>query len=196
MLGKSYYQLPSPDYDKAIEYLTLSLKENPPNAEAAYLIARMYVKMDNYAAAVPFFELSLSLDTIPQPTRFYDLALALFAVGKPKEAIPYFNKARENGYPQTDQFYRNYAAVLADAKQAGEAIAILEKILSTREKDRGIIRMIADICYESGQYEKAIDYYDRLLELDPDNARVVYQIGNCFFNLGQEKKGKPFAIRP
>ncbi len=190
MLGKSYYTLSNPDYDKAMEYLKRSLKKEGPNAEAAYLIARMQVKMENYAAAVPFFELSLSLDTIPQPTHMYDLALVLYTAGKPHEAIPYFIKARKNGYPQTDSYARNFATTLADAQQPGEAIAILEKLLARREKDLGIIRMIADISYISGHYQKAIDFYDRLLEIDPDNARVVYQIGSCYVKLGKEKDGK------
>lgn len=190
MLGKSYYLLPNPDYDRAVEHLKLSLKEDRPHAEAAYLIARLLVKMEHYEASVPYYELSFSLDSIPKPNHQYELAQILFTARKPKEAVAYFRRAKESGYPQSDNFDQNYAIALADAGQADSAVRILEEMLVRRERDKGIITLLADICYQSGRFRQSISYWERLLDIDPKDARVWYQIGKCHINLGNERYGK------
>ena len=40
--------------------------------------------------------------------------------------------------------------------------------------------------YRAGQYEKAIEYLRRAVELDPKNARVRYRLGRSLTNLGRD----------
>jgi tetratricopeptide (TPR) repeat protein len=55
--------------------------------------------------------------------------------------------------------------------------------------------------HESGEYEKAIEYYNRALEVEPHDGITWYNIATCFKNLGQHKEAKEcyvraFKIRP
>jgi tetratricopeptide (TPR) repeat protein len=43
-----------------------------------------------------------------------------------------------------------------------------------------------EAAYRTGQYEKAIEYLQRAVELDPKNARVRYRLGRSLTNLGRD----------
>ena len=43
-----------------------------------------------------------------------------------------------------------------------------------------------EAAYRAGQYEKAIEFLRRALELDPKNARVRYRLGRSLTNLGRD----------
>ncbi|HEU4346630.1 MAG TPA: tetratricopeptide repeat protein [Actinoplanes sp.] len=43
-----------------------------------------------------------------------------------------------------------------------------------------------EAAYRAGQYEKAVEFLQRAVELDPKNARVRYRLGRSLTNLGRE----------
>lgn len=186
MLGKALYA--TQNYGKATEFLQRSLK-NDPTAEAAYLLGRMNVQMANYAAAVPFYKQALLLDST-QTTRYYEYAQVLATAGKNDEAIKVFQTTLDRGYKPRDDFYMNMAYAMADAKKSDEAIKILRELLSRRPNDIGVLSGIADVCYHSGKYKESIEYWDRILEMDDKNARVIYHIGMAYIKMGKESDGK------
>ncbi len=75
MLGKAYNA--RQNYGKAIECLQQSIKDEPANSEAPYLIAHMLVQMENYKGAILYYRKALATDSSAYPARMYELALAL-----------------------------------------------------------------------------------------------------------------------
>lgn len=191
MLGKSYYN--TQNYGKAAEYLQRSLK-NEPTAETAYLLGRMNVQMSNYTAAVPYYKQSLSLDS-GQTLRYYEYAMVLATAGKFDEAVRVFQMTLDRGYKPRDDFYMNMAYAMADAKRSDEAVKILRELLSRRPQDVGLLSGLADVCYHSGRYKESIDYWDRILEMDDKNARVLYHIGMAYIKMGKDNDGKRLCDR-
>jgi tetratricopeptide (TPR) repeat protein len=186
MLGKSYYTLQN--YGKADEYLRKSLTDSA-NAEAAYLLGRMNVHMENYKAAYPFYKQALSLDS-SQPSRYYEYAMVLSAADQRDEAVRVFQSALERGYKPRDDFYMNMAYAMADVKRSDEALSILKEILARRPNDIGLLGGIADVCYHSGKYKEAIGYWDQIFSVDETNAQVLYRIGMAYIKMGKESEGK------
>lgn len=193
MLGKAYQT--KQEYGKAIGYLQQAIKDDPKNAEAPYLIARMYVQMENYRAAIPFYKNSLALDSTSQPTRVYELALVLATANQFDESIAYFKQALEKGYKARDDFYMNMAYTMADAHKTDEAIKMMQEMLSRRPGDIGLLNGLADVCYHSGRYKEAISYWDQLLAGDDKNARALYQIGLAYIKMGKDKEGQQLCDR-
>jgi tetratricopeptide (TPR) repeat protein len=193
MLGKAYQT--KQEYGKAITYLQQAIKDDAKNAEAPYLIARMYVQMENYRAAIPFYKNSLALDSSSQPNRVYELALVLATANQFDESIAYFKLALERGYKARDDFYMNMAYTMADAHKTGEAIKMMEEMLSRRPGDIGLLNGLADVCYHSGHYKEAIGYWDQLLAGDDKNARALYQIGLAYIKMGKDKEGQQLCDR-
>jgi tetratricopeptide (TPR) repeat protein len=188
MLGKAYNS--KQEYGKSIQYLTQAMKDEPTNAEAPYLIGRMYVQMEDYKAAIGFYKKTLSLDSTSQPTRIYELALILATAEKFDESIVYFQKALDKGFKARDDFYMNMAYTMADAHKTDEAVKLMENLLSRRPGDVGLLNGIADVCYHSGRYKEAIGYLDQLLAKDDKNARALYQIGLAYIKMGKDKDGQ------
>ncbi len=186
MIGKAHYSLQ--DYGQAIPNLKAFLKENPDNAEANYFIARSLVVMSNYAQSIPYYEKSLSIDP-EQPTRCYEYAMVLSTSYKADESIEWFQKALDKGYKPRDDFYMNMAYTMADAKKTDEAVAMLDRVLARRPQDISLLFGIADVCYHSKQYKKAISYWDRVLEVDKGHARALYMIGMSYMKMGKNQEG-------
>jgi tetratricopeptide (TPR) repeat protein len=193
MLGKAYNS--KQEFGKSIEYLAQAMKDDPHNAEAPYLVARMYVQMENYKAAIPYYKKTLSLDSTSQPTRVYELALVLATAEKFDESIVYFQKALDKGYKARDDFYMNMAYTMADAHKTDEAIKMMKDMLSRRPGDVGLLNGLADVCYHSGHYKEAIGYWDELLAKDDKNARALYQIGLAYIKMGKDKDGQQLCDR-
>lgn len=191
MLGKSYYS--TQNYGKAAEYLQRSLKTEP-TAEAAYLLGRMNVNMSNYPAAVPYYKQSLSLDS-SQTLRYYEYAMVLATAGNFNEAVRVFQLTLDRGYKPRDDFYMNMAYAMADAKRSDDALKILKELLSRRPNDIGLLSGLADVCYHSERYKESIQYWDRILEMDDKNARVLYHIGLAYIKMGKESDGKQLCDR-
>jgi tetratricopeptide (TPR) repeat protein len=49
--------------------------------------------------------------------------------------------------------------------------------------------MIAEGYYYKGKFQMAIDYWDRMLEYDKDNASALYMIGMSYQKKGEKEKG-------
>jgi tetratricopeptide (TPR) repeat protein len=187
LMGKSYYA--NQNYGKAIEYLNASLKDDPKNSEASYLLGRIYAQMDNYNAAVQCYQRSLAVDGSSQPARTYEFALVLTTAGQYDASIEMFQKAIERGYKPRDDFYMNMALTMADAHKTVEAIDMMKDLLRRRPQDLGLLNGLADVCYHSGRYKEAINYWDKVLGNDDKNARVLYQIGSAYIKMGNKKDG-------
>ncbi len=48
-------------------------------------------------------------------------------------------------------------------------------------KDKDALIGLANMYYDSGQYTKAIVYYEKIVEVDPKNANARADLGTCYF---------------
>ena len=49
---------------------------------------------------------------------------------------------------------------------------------------------IADAYYQTGKYQEAIDYWDKILQADKQNASALYMIGLSYQKKGEKEKGE------
>ena len=187
MLGRSYET--QQDYGKGINYLLAAIKEEPDNAEALYHTGRMYMLMENYKTAIPYYKRTLALDS-SNATRTYELALILSTVEQYDSSLSYFQKSIDRGYKPRDDFYMNMAYTLADAKQADRAINIVKGMLERRPGDLGMLNAVAEICSGAGYYEDAIGYWNKVLAIQPHDARTLYAIGTAYIKMGNKNYGE------
>ena len=55
--------------------------------------------------------------------------------------------------------------------------------------------MVAEAYYFKGKYQPAIDYWDRILEHDKENASALYMIGMAYQKKGEKEKGQHLCDR-
>ncbi len=187
VLGMSYYNLE--DYGKAEKYLKEALEKNEKDAESAYTLGRTYLELDEEKNAIPQFEKAVELE----PTRSqwqYELGLIYYNQNDFKNSLKYFDLAASNGYNKTNDFYENYGFAQIYAGDAENGIKTLNIVMERKPNNKELLNNIAHAFYETKKYNEALDYFTKILNLNPKDATTLYMAGLTFQKLGQKEKGE------
>jgi len=187
IIGMSMYQ--QEDYPSAVTALQAALKQDPADAEATYTLARTYLDMEEYKKAVPVYEQAVKLD----PTKnawIYEQGLLYYNLDDYKNAMNAFNSAAQAGYVQSNDFNENlgYASLYSGEYEKGEKLLLA--VLNKKPGNKTILRDMAEILYQQKQYDKSLDYCQKLLEIDTKDGKALYQAGLCFQKKGEKDRGQ------
>ncbi|MBS1915929.1 MAG: tetratricopeptide repeat protein [Bacteroidetes bacterium] len=186
-IGKCYYQ--QEDYGNAFKYLQAAWKEDSSNAEVPYLLARGFVDMNNYKAAIPFFKKAIALDS-SRSQWIYECALTLATIYDDKTAIQYYLVAAQKGYKTDNDYYENLSDSYVAAGQPEKGIELMLGILEKKPADLILLYSVANAYYKIKKYQEAIDYWDKILYFDKENAKALYMIGMAYQKKGETDKGR------
>ena len=187
LIGKSYYE--EEDYGQAFKYLPAAAKEDSTNAEIPYLMARAFVDMNNYKSAIPYFQKAIALDSA-KVQWIYECALTFATIYDDKSAIKYYELAASKGYKKDNDFYENLSDSYIAAGQPEKGLELMLQVLEKKPADLDLLYSIAHTYYRIKKYDQAIDYWDRILSYDKQNARALYMIGMSYQKKGDNKKGQ------
>ncbi len=187
IIGRSYYE--QEDYGHSYKYLQAAAKEDTANAEIPYLQARSFVDMNNYKAAIPFFQKAIALDS-SRTQWIYECALTFATIYDDKSAIKYYELAAARGYKKDNDFYENLSDSYIAAGQPEKGLELMLKVLEKKPADLDLLYSIANTYYRIKKYDQAIDYWDRILSFDKENAKALYMIGMSYLKKGDSGKGK------
>ncbi|HQW45003.1 MAG: tetratricopeptide repeat protein [Chitinophagaceae bacterium] len=182
-VGKVHYDMDN--YGDAIKYLNRAAEEDPANADIPYMIAHSYSDMMNYKLAIPYFKKAIEL----KPTEsywIYELGLICYAMNADKDALKYMLEAGEKGLKRDNDYLENLGIAYLNVGNLDEGVKILNEILIKRPSDMNILNMVAEAYYYKAKFDQAIEYWDRVLEYDKENASALYMIGMSY----QKKGGK------
>jgi tetratricopeptide (TPR) repeat protein len=172
----------------AEKYLLKAIENDPTDAMANYTLAKNYLEMEQNRKAVPFFEKATSLDE-SKANWCYELGLLYYNNGNYRGAAASFENALKRGYTANSDFNENYGftLLLSGNYEKGE-----ERLLDIykRKGNKEILRDIAETYYGQKQYQRSLDYCQKLLELDGKDAKALYQAGLTFIKLGKKDKGQ------
>lgn len=176
------------NYVDAERFLMATLAKNPADAEANYTLARNYIEVEMERKAVPYFVRAVELNP-EKPAWAYELGLLYFSQNHYKEAVSTYELAVKNGYTVNNDYTENYGYALIYSGQFAKGE---EKILDIfkRKGNKEILRELAQILYTQKQYERCLDYCQKLLEIDPNDGKALYQAGLSFIKLGKKDKGQ------
>ena len=186
VLGMSYYSLE--DYGKAEKYLKDALAKNDKDAEAAYTLGRTYLELEEEKNAIPQYEKAVELE----PTRSewqYELGLIYYHQNDFKNSLKYFDLAASNGYNKTNDFYENYGFAKIYSGDSENGIKTLNIVMERKPNNKELLNNIAHAFYETKKYNEALDYFTKILNLNPNDATTLYMAGLTFQKLGQKEKG-------
>ena len=187
VIGMSYYQ--QEDYAQAEKYLLTAIKKSNSDAEAVYTLARTYLDMEEYKRAVPWYEKAIALPAAKN-TWMYELGLLYYNNNDYKNAVTAFNKAAANGYVQKNDFNENlgYASLYSGDYPKGETLLL--DILKRKPNNTTLLRDMAEIFYQQKQFDKSLEYCQKLMEINPKDGKALYQAGLNFQKKGQKDRGQ------
>ena len=187
VIGKSFYELE--DYAQAFKYLQAAAREDSINAEIPYLVARGFIDMNNYKPALPFMQRAISLDS-SKVQWIYECALTFATIYDDKSAIKYYELAAAKGYKKDNDYYENLSDSYVSSGQPEKGLELMLMVLERKPADLELLYIVANTYYKIGKYEQAIDYWDKILSFDKDNAKALYMIGMAYQKKGDPGKGK------
>ena len=186
ILGLSNYE--KENYVAAEKALVKVIAKNPDDAQANYILGRTYMDMEQYRKAVVPYEKAVALN--PEKNAWaYELGLLYYNNNNYRSAVTAFETAAKNGYPVSNDYNENYGYSLLYSGQYAKGE---EKLFGIYQKKGNIemLRDLAQILYEQKQYNRSLDYCQKLLENNPKDAKALYQAGLTFQKMGQKDKGQ------
>ncbi|MEO8820428.1 MAG: tetratricopeptide repeat protein [Ginsengibacter sp.] len=187
ILGMSYYNME--DYGKAEKYLKDALAKNDKDAEAAYTLGRVYLELENEKNAISQYQKAVELD----PTRnqwLYELGLIYYNQNDFKNSLKYFDLAGNQGYYKSNDYYENYGFAQLYSGDTDNGIKTLNIVMERKPNNKELLNNMAHAMYDTKNYKEALDYFTKILNLDPKDATTLYMAGMTFQKLGQKEKGQ------
>jgi len=177
------------DYPAAEKALKAALSKNSGDAEATYTLGRTYLDMEEYQKSAPWYEKAIAMDNTKN-VWMYELGLLYFNINEYKKATIAFLNAADHGYVQSNDFNENlgYAALYSGDFERGESL--LFALWKRKPGNRDILRDIASIFYNQRQYDKSLEYCQKLMELDAKDGKALYQAGLNFIKKGEKNRGQ------
>lgn len=108
-------------------------------------------------------------------------AIELAAHGEYSEAIACFKRAiaiEKSNY----LLWYNLGITYRDAGQLSLAQEALEKAYAIEDNDDEVLEMLALVCFDSNQFDEALQYCAEGLDLNPANAHLWNTMGVVYFN--------------
>lgn len=187
IIALSYYQ--QEDYAKAEKALLNVFSKNNTNAEVAYALGRTYMELENAKGVQEYYEKAIALDST-KAAWMNELGVICFGAGNYRKAVLYFNKALAAGLQQSNDFNENLGFSYLYSGEFDKGEKMILGILERKPGNKDLIRDMADAFYGGKQYDKALEYLQKLLETDAKDAKALYQAGQCFIKKGQKDKGQ------
>jgi len=176
------------DYGKAEKLLLALVNANPTDAELTYTLASNYLSMGLEYKAINWYEKAVLINDT-KSNWFFELGLLYSNTNNYKKAVTTYNRAAELGFKKSNDFIENlgFAYLYSGDFNTGEKM--LNEILSRRPGDKEFIRDVATAFFDNKNYDKALDYCQKLMELDMKDGRALYQAGLCFQKKGMQERG-------
>lgn len=176
------------NYLEAEKYLLKALTIEPNDGMLNYKIAQNYIQMEAVKKAIPFFEKAVTLE----PTKInwmYELGILYYDNRNYRSAATAFESAEKKGYTVNNDFIENYgyALMYGGRFEAGE-LKLME--IYKKKGNKELLRNIAQTLYSFQQYDRCLNYCQKLLEIDPKDGKALYQAGLTFIKMGKKDKGQ------
>ncbi len=176
------------DYGKAEKLLIAQVNKNPKDAELAYTLASNYLEMGLEPKAITWYENAVLLDDTKSKW-FFELGLLYSNTNNYKKAVIAYKKASDLGFIKGNDFNENLGFAYVYSSDFDNGAKLLDDLISRRPGDKELVRDVATAFYDSKNYDKALDYCQKLLEMDMKDGKALYQAGLCFQKKGMAERG-------
>ncbi len=212
LLGLAAIYLSEENLDKAEAYFKDAVVLEDFNIQAKMQYAKFLLTIQRIDEADKLFQAVLNLNSgdiaeqkignIYFETGFYNEAVAYYKKIKTPSAELlnnigncYFKldnyKEAEEYYSQSLQFsnapeiaFRNIGITQIKLHKMSSGITNLQKYLQSNWKDYPVSLVLADAYKKEGKYEKALQQYEALLQIEPNNIQLLYILSECYLLMG------------
>ncbi len=120
----------------------------------------------------------------------YEQAILNYNMGDYKKATAAFQNAIDHGHLQSSDFKENYGFSCLYSGDLDKGEKLLMEVWSKKTGNKDILRGTSEVLFQLNQYDRSLKYCQKLLELDPNDSKALYQAGLCFQKKGFTDKGQ------
>ena len=151
-----------------------------------------YYNAGNYAEAAPMFKKAYDIaKSLGSPDANDMLNLAATSALRAEDyttALAYFTELKDAGVDNVD-LYRHLAACYNGLGDSEQAMAMINTGLEKNPGDANLILEKVNAYLKEGKGAEAIEDLNKLHELDPENAQLLFVLGTIY---GDENNGEVF----
>lgn len=191
LMGDAFQQMGKDD--KALEAYLEAHRNAPVFIEPLKRLASFFQEKDMTA----HLDYLLKLDKLSplNAERKRDIGSVHFRQGRMDKAETYFDQALDCADREASNLIENIATSIADlvAEAAPElSEKYLEKILATKSKrlsraDLTTFNRLGIVLKKQGKWQKAIEHYQKALEIAPDDEGLYYNMGMAYVDGGNNQ---------
>lgn len=191
-VARSYYHLD--DIENAFRYIDLALAKDAKYAPAYYAKGIINNAKGDYSQALN--SLKKAIELTPRQSEYYAaIGDSYFAQENLKSALSNYEKAIKQTHPSEKAYYMigTVYAALDSIQKALDAFYIgKSKIIKDKELYATTLYNIATIENDRGNFTKAVDAYDELMEYFPDDYYSMEKLIQCYNSLGQYSRADTY----
>ena len=176
----------SRDYQKSLDIFKKLLGTEPNNVEVLTFISHCYSGMKNHVEALLYVRKALEIN----PSYIFALhlkGLIYGDIGRVDEAIEILESVIGTGY-KDDEILCHLGELYqkkGDLRNAVHAYLQAYKLIEFMEPD-AIFNNLANCLSGLGEFTEAIEIYDKLLELNPNDVAPIYNKAIAYKRMGDE----------
>lgn len=177
------------ELQNAAQALEAVLARNPDHAEALFILGNLYLQINRIQQGLAYLARSVSLN--PQNYRLQlQLAKAYEQHGSLAEAMQEYQRVMA------------LAPLSPEAREAEEHSHLIYSIANVRPGDEGSVSSEVETLVAAGQYYSsqnnprgAVRAFEAALARAPEDARILYHLGNQYLKLNQVEPGLRYLAR-
>jgi tetratricopeptide (TPR) repeat protein len=185
-VAKSLYE--QENYAESAKFLEVASKDDPKNGEVPWLMANIWLEMNQAKKGIEMYEIALSLDS-NNAAWHYDLGTVYSQVLDHKNAVVHFDRALALGYATDLNTLTDIGNAYLANKQFDKGMEMMLKVIAKKPMDKTLYNDVAYAFYNAKKYKEAIEWWDKILTMDKGDAKALYMIGIAYQKDGNKDKG-------
>jgi len=175
------------DYVGAARQFELARQLNPKDTTAALYAAYSYINLqdkDLYPKAIDALQVMVDNNS-PNPAVYTTLVDLLQATDQTDQAIAVSNKAIER-FPDNKDLRDKQFNLYISGNKTDEAKANLLEAVKREPNNAVYLKNLGILYDQSGEKEKAIEFYEKALAVDPTSYDANFNLGVLHYNKGAD----------
>jgi tetratricopeptide (TPR) repeat protein len=171
-------------FDDAVLLVEEAIETDRKNEWYYLLLADLYRQNRQYEEVAGVFQ--KMIETFPDKLDYrYDLAGMLIILGDSKAAIDVYNEI-EAVIGINEDISLKKRSLYANLGKPRKAMAEVEALVEAYPYNTRYLQILAEFYVDNGDYEKALEMYNRVVELAPDDPYIHISLSDLY-----RKKGNP-----
>ena len=191
VVHSAYIYQENGENQKALDYLKQAIENQPKNGEFRYYLGTFYEDSEDFENAEKYIKQAIELE--PDNPKFYFRLGVVYDKAKKKEASMEAMRKVIALDPKHANALNYLGYTYADLGQnLDEAERLIKEALKYKPNDGYITDSLGWVYYKKGQFQKALKYLKKAVELVPDDPIMLEHVGGCLFKI--ERQGQCLEV--